>query len=145
MRRGASRPRRDAAVWLLGAALALLPPAWHWARTPAAIRRPATPVDLTHGAAARQWRFLASARGLIPPVAPFTVRAADRQEEMNLFMLALGLFPQLPPVPTSYWERPYPRHARAARFALALGCVGQEEEGWEVVSRLPDGCVLRRR
>ncbi len=93
------------ATWWLGvviATIALMAPVYRQgdvclART--------SPFDNTGSGHAEQWRFLSEAAEHIPSGASFTVAAQDRETEMSLFMMAVGLLPHATPLPTSYYGR----------------------------------------
>jgi hypothetical protein len=119
---GAEKPsmrRSVAAVWWLGTVgvLALL------LATP--IRLGAidfsrhSPFDNTRSGHAEQWLFLSRAARYVPRGETFTVRAPDRDTEMSLFMMAIGLLPEASPLPSSYYGRSNVSGDRA-RFVLEM-------------------------
>jgi hypothetical protein len=141
-KRLASRP---ALLWLAATFLLLFFPLLGWHRIPAGDRwrLPDTPLDRTNPAAAQEWRFLRRARAWVPPGASFTVLAEDRNREMSLFMISIGLLPDRWPLPSSYFLQPDASGARA-EYVLAFQCDPRGAAGGILIRRLPDGCVYRR-
>jgi hypothetical protein len=78
-----------------------------------------SPFDNTGSGHAEQWIFLREAAELVPIGARFTVTAPDRETEMSLFMMAVGLLPNATPLPTSYYGQPVSTGSKA-RFVLEL-------------------------
>ena len=143
--RPAPRGRLARFAWSVAAFLLLLFPAARWAAAPPGtrLRAPRTPLDRTTPWSVPDWEFLAAARDLVPPGETFTVRAADRRHEMNLFMMSIGLLPRGRPEPSSYAGFPYPGDGLSATYVLDFGCSLPPANG-ALVARVPHGCVLRR-
>jgi hypothetical protein len=148
---GASPPspvptRRDRlpALWLAGAFVLLLFPFAQWLAIPRGYRLVATgtPLDGTRPDLAAEWRFLALARPLVPRGARLTVIAKDDGTEMELFMLAFGLFPDCRPVPTTYFAKPHAL-GKTAEYVLAFDGDAPEEPA-VLVGKVPGGSVWRR-
>ena len=131
----------DNVRWTILAALLLAGPALFWWSEPPARRlhHPNSPFDLTLEPAAHRWIFLASARPLLPRDAVVTVRAANPDDEMSLYMLALGLFPKDSVVPRSYWGARVDPKLHAS-YELAFGCVDRDRSQ-RIVAEVPYGCV----
>ena len=132
------------AFWLAGAFALLLFPLAQWLAIPPGYRLVATetPLDGTRPDLAYEWRFLVLARPLVPPRARITAIARDDGQEMELFMLSVGLYPDARPVPTTYFLKPQ-RHGAAAEWVLALDCDVPEGKA-SIAGRVPGGCVWRR-
>lgn len=79
-----------------------------------------SPFDNTHSGQAEQWIFLRQAARHVPRDASFTILAADRDTEMSLFMMAVGLLPEARPLPSSYYGQSAATGERA-RFVLEFG------------------------
>jgi hypothetical protein len=93
-----------------------------------------SPFDNTHSGHAEQWTFLSEAAHHVPAGATFTVHAQDRDTEMSLYMMALGLLPEASPLPSSYYGRPTVVGHRA-RFVLDLnGSESVESRGTRSVA-----------
>lgn len=93
------------ATWWSGvvvATVALLAPLHHQGAVTLSL---SSPFDNTASGHAEQWRFLSEAAEHVPDGASFTVVARDRETEMSLFMMAVGLLPHASPRPTSYYGR----------------------------------------
>jgi len=102
-----------AAVWCFGiiistAALVSLP--LRSAEVDHSLR---TPFDNTGSGHAAQWAFVSEASHHVPHGATFTVAAADRDLEMSLYMMAVGLLPEAVALPSSYYGRSTPIGERA--------------------------------
>jgi len=72
-----------------------------------------TPFDNTDSGHAAQWSFLSEASHHVPAGASFTVVADDRDLEMSLYMMAVGLLPEAVALPSSYYGRSAPIGERA--------------------------------
>jgi hypothetical protein len=106
------------------------------------LRLPATPLDRTSASGTRQWAFLQECRGRVPPRASLTVVAADPEEESALFMLALGLYPDHPVWPSSYFGSPVEMGSRAQYVLIFPGAT--PPPGLEIVARWDGGAIGRR-
>ncbi len=135
--------RWDDVRWTTFAVLLFIAPALFWLNEPPARRfhHPDSPLDLTLEPAAHRWIFLASARPLLPRDVAVTVRAASADEEMSLYMFAVGLFPKNRVVPRSYWGATVEPKLHAD-YELAYGCVGRGLAG-EVIADVPYGCLRK--
>lgn len=129
--------------WAILVTLLFAGPVHFWVNEPPSRRllQPLTPVDLTLDHAARQWTFLASAEPLLPRGATVTVQAADPDDEMSLYMLALGLFPRNTVVPESYWGRKVEPRMHAD-YELSFGCTLPQVEG-QALARVTFGCMRK--
>jgi len=136
--------RRLPALWLAGTFALLLFPLAQWLAIPAGYRLVPTdtPLDGTRPDLAYAWRFLVLARPLVPPRARITAIARDDGREMELFMLAVGLYPDARPVPTTYFLKQMP-HGATADYVLALDCDVPDGKA-SLVGKVPGGCVWRR-
>ena len=141
---GSRSARRLPALWLAGAFVLLLFPLARWLAIPPGYRLVSTetPLDGTRPDLAYAWRFLVLARPLVPPRARITTIARDDGREMELFMLAVGLYPDARPVPTTYFLKPQVEGAQAD-YVLALDCDVPEGKA-VLVGKVPGGCVWRR-
>ncbi|HEY2796686.1 MAG TPA: hypothetical protein VGK26_02245 [Thermoanaerobaculia bacterium] len=132
-------------VWLLSALVLLAVPAV--ARLSHGVgeqlRLPATPLDRTSASGTRQWAFLQECRGRVPPRASLTVVAADPEAESALFMLALGLYPDHPVWPSSYFGSPVDSGSHAQYVLIFDGAT--PPPGLEIVAQWDGGAIGRRR
>lgn len=115
------RDRVSTLLWLTGSVLLLAFPLRTWIGESAhgPLTWPVTPFDRSDPNAARQWLFLSRAAAIVPPGATYTVVATDRDVEMNLFMISIGLLPDAHPLPTSYYGIPFPAVGSRARFVIS--------------------------
>ncbi len=104
---------------------------------------PDVPPANLNKAFAAQWRFLNQARRVLPEGSSFTVRAADPDMEMSLFMFSLGVQLDQEPLPSSYFGG-MRLEGNKARYILALEPFVPEEQGLETVARFKEGTVYRR-
>jgi hypothetical protein len=128
----------------MAAAALLFIPGLSKSRLPllAPLRVPKTPVDLVWDRYARFWSFLKEARHHVPPGQTYTVVAPDREDEMYLYMLSLGIFEKQVALPTSYFGHPTPDGERA-RFVLAYrNTAGGPKD--RLVARLEEGAIYER-
>jgi hypothetical protein len=132
----------SAVLWIVGTLLLLAPPLIRWVAWPVPISVPRTPVDHVNGLYARQWALIEAARGIIPPGQTYTAIARDKEDEMLLFMLSLGLLADRAPMPSSYWKGPVAEGGRA-RYVLSYECF-EPPGGARLVRRFPEGCVWER-
>jgi hypothetical protein len=132
-------------IWLAGAAAVLIA-GLSTSRLPsfrAALRIPATPLDLTNGRLARMWSFLEEARDRMPEGASYTVIASNPDDEMYLYMFSLGLLPTQRALPSSYYGNPQPVGLQA-RYVLSFGGRPPGTDGARVRFRSADGAVYER-
>ncbi len=128
------------AVWIAGTCALLVPPVVGWFSTPESFRIPETPVDRTNALYAQEWLLLQQTKEIIPPGQSYTVIAGDKNEEMLLFMLSLGVLLDRPAMPTTYWRIPQPEQGDRARYVVSFGCV--EPAGRKrLVRRTTNGCI----
>lgn len=130
------------AVWVAGTLAFLALSLARWISPPAPISIPRTPVDRVNGLYARQWALVQEAKTVVPTGQSYTAIAKDREAEMLLFMLSLGVLTDRLGVPTSYWKGPV-REGAGARYVVSYECV--EPEGAVLVRRFPEGCIWERR
>ncbi len=130
-------------IWLLSAlALCAVPAGRRLSYGVEQFRLPATPLDRTSASGTRQWAFLQECRRWVPPKASLTVLAADPTEEGALFMLALGLYPDHPVWPSSYYGTPVAMGANAEYVLIYPGAA--RPAGVEIVAEWEGGAVGRR-
>jgi hypothetical protein len=132
-------------LWWLGSVALLIAPAQIWSNTPLAeFRRPPdSPIDRSapHGAA--HWRLVSKAAAVLPGDASVTFRAASRDDEMSMFMIAVGLMPAADLRPSSYWNGKVTEGA-AAEYVVAFQAGADIEPGSELIGHWPEGVLLRR-
>ncbi len=139
------RAVRNHWVWL-GGATAVLVAGLSTSRIPwsrSLLDIPATPLDLTNVRLARLWGFLAEVRDKVPEGASYTVLAPDRDDEMALYMFALGVLYKQVALPSSYFGDARPE-GRQARYVLSYGGAPPETDGALLVFRARDGAVYIR-
>ena len=100
-----SRTRKTvvAALWWLGVAFSVIALFVHPHRYSEIDLSLRSPFDNTRSGHAEQWIFLSEAARHVPRGTTFTVLAPDRDTEMSLFMMAVGLLPEASPLPSSYY------------------------------------------
>lgn len=104
---------------------------------------PDVPMAIVNPAFARQWRFLNQAKQVLPERVSYTVRSADPDSEMSLFMFSLGVLLDQQPLPTSYFGGAQAGGAQA-EYILALEPFVPDETGVRVIARFNEGTVYRR-
>ena len=124
------------AVLLAGLALSRVPlrSVWHI---------PVTPLDFTSDRLAHLWTFLHEVRGKVPDGATYTVLAPNRDDEMYLYMLSLGLLDRQEALPSSYFGVSWP-NGHEARYVLSYGNALRETEEFHLVFRAAEGAVYER-
>ena len=110
-------------VWWLGVVISVMTLWVHPHRHGAIDWSLDSPFDNTHSGQAEQWIFLRQAARHVPRDASFTILAADRDTEMSLFMMAVGLLPEARPLPSSYYGQSLGT-GEQARFVLEFGTSG---------------------
>lgn len=105
---------------------------------------PVTPLDRTDGNRARQWAFLESCRPYFLPASSLTVLADDPDDEMALFMMAIGAFPYSLPLPSSYYGLLTPEEGRKAEFVLAYRRPPPADWPLRLVANVEDGAIYER-
>lgn len=138
---------RSQMFWLVATLAMLAFPVSLWSRTAAGQRLhdARSPIDLTHPALGAQWQFLDAALRQIPPGESFTVLAVTPDEEMSLFMIAIGLGRGRRALPSSYWSAPRPEAGGLARFVLVYRPDADCPSGSTLVGRAAGGCICDRR
>ena len=105
---------------------------------------PRTPADHSPGSASIWWHFLDQARTHLPSGASYTIRAQDRNIEMRLLMIAIGLLPDHEIRPSSYFGKPTRNNGGDdAEYVLFFG-TAPPDHGLEQVAVVDDGAVYRR-
>jgi len=104
---------------------------------------PLTPLDETNAELGREFFFLCIAGPSVPSGASFTPTAEDPETETSLFFLSIGLLPDRPALPSSYWGDPKPEEAAKAEYRLDYGCA-RRAPGFDSVTRVAGGCVRAR-
>jgi hypothetical protein len=103
-----------------------------------------SPFDNTHSGHADQWIFLNEAAHHVPRGATLTVLAADREIEMSLFMMAVGLLPEASTLPSSYYGRSTAIGDRA-RFVLEMNGSESERLTGAISTAIAGGRITERR
>lgn len=133
-----------AAIWFV--ALVLLA-SWMtsgWFRHPTGNRLVLfdTPFDQTPGLDRGQWQFLQQIHEVLPEGAPYTIRAATPDLEMQLYMLAAGVVDGREGVPSTYYGVANDG-AAAIRWIASYQCAVVPPDA-TIVLRVSDGCVCER-
>jgi hypothetical protein len=102
-----------------------------------------SPFDNTRSGHAEQWIFLSEAAHNVPRGMTFTVRAPDRDIEMSLFMMAVGLLPEASPLPSSYYGQSTEMGDRA-RFVLEFEAPGSVQAPEKHSAAITGGRVTKR-
>ncbi|HEY6146562.1 MAG TPA: hypothetical protein VIZ69_02655 [Thermoanaerobaculia bacterium] len=142
-----TRDRRDTAIWALAGIflLAFAPRVWSRGNPARLFTLAETPIDRPSPEGAAQWAFLSESLKHLPQGASYTIRAGDGDQEMNLFMMSLGLYQGHMPYPNSYFGIPIPGYAANADFVLSYRCAGAGAGPGAnaLVARVRGGCVER--
>lgn len=125
-RTAALRPERlrwlPAVIWYAGAALVLLTIVQGWLAKPfPRPLKPQLPYQYTPFSDPRYWVFLEQASDCVPPGSAFAVTAPSRDEEHELYLLAVGAIPQATPLAASYFGYQQNEHIARARYILSFG------------------------
>jgi hypothetical protein len=136
---------RQQYFWIVATVAMLAFPITFWSRVPAPrAYAPRSPVDLSHPGFAEQWRFLDSILRAVPPGESFTVIASTPDEEMSLFMIAIGLAGDRRPLPTSYWNVPQRDAGGLARYLLVYRPGAVCPTATRLVAQSDGGCLCDR-
>lgn len=110
-------------VWLISAFVVLAGPLVTWSSflRNHPLRVPASPTENDQPQLAAYWRFLASARPIVPPGSSYTIKAPTPDDETQLFMLSAGLYADTTPYPATYVWQPQPGGGREAKYVLVYG------------------------
>lgn len=134
--------RVSSVLWIAGTLALLAPPLVRWIDSPVSLAIPLTPVDRVNWLYARQWALVQEAREVVPAGETFTTIAKDKDDEMLLFMLSVGVIRKRFPIPTSYWHRPVAEGAQA-RYVVSYECF-EPAGAPRLLRRFPEGCVWER-
>jgi hypothetical protein len=109
-------------LWLACAGLVLAHAAVVWAGflREHELTRPRSPIDIAQPQYASYWRFLASAKRVVPPGATYTVKGQTLLDEMDLFAISLDVLTQARAMPSSYLSQPLP-DGDQAKYVLVHG------------------------
>jgi hypothetical protein len=109
-------------LWLAGALILLVPSAATWILffRDHGWRQPSSPIDLAQPVYASHWRFLSSARRIVPNGATYTVKGQTLAGEMDLFAISLDVLPRAKAMPSSYLSYPLP-DGQKAKYVLVEG------------------------
>jgi len=102
-----------------------------------------SPFDNTRSGHAEQWIFLSEAARHVPCGMTFTVLAPDRDTEMSLFMMAVGLLPEASPLPSSYYGQST-EVGDHARFVLEFEAPGSVRTPEKHTTAITGGRVAKR-
>lgn len=102
---------------------------------------PETPFDHTGSGHAKQWKFLEQASAVVPAGSLFSIRAADSDIEMSLYMMSVGILPGATAVPNTYYGRPV-ANREAVGFILDFGAETGAREGTVRTTAVEGGLVI---
>lgn len=143
----ASRPQKTLiALWLSASAAILVFALPGWIESgdrPVAHRIP-SPMDRTNGHLSDRIRLFRKAAPLVPRGASFTVRGAHDDDDMAMYMVALGVLPGRRAVPFSYFGHPIPNKSSEARYVLDATCQTQVDSKVRLVRKFDEGCLFER-
>ena len=105
-------------------------------------RVPETPLDMIAPKQAAQWKFLRRVWVEMPRSVVYAVRAPDLHDEMSIYMMSLGLFPQSQARAGSYFGHPR-GPVDDAQIILALPCSAPVPSGFDC-RPVGDGCLCAR-
>lgn len=141
--KGMTRDTVVVAVWWLGVMISVITFFSHLYRPDGIDHSLRSPFDNTRSGHAEQWIFLSEAARHVPPGVSFTVLAADRETEMSLFMIGVGLLPESSPLPSSYYGQSTSAGDRA-RFVLELDRPRTAHSPRDQVIEISGGRVIDR-
>jgi hypothetical protein len=146
-RRPRSRTSGAIRVWTFCGGVLLLfgPSLWRREGSAAVFTAAETPIDRPSLSAAAQWRFLSDARTHVEKGESFTIAARDPSDEMNLYMMSIGIFAGHFIYPNSYFGIGIPGYAAHADVVLDFGCLHADEPDRDLRAKVRGGCVERRR
>jgi len=135
--------------WLAAALLILLfaPLVWKRGGRGGWFEIAETPLDRSSPSGAQQWRFLSDALQVVPPGGSYTIFAPTPDEEMNLFMMSLGVCVGRRPFPHSYFGVVTPGYSENADYVLDFGCraPARASRPIERLVGVRHGCVAKRK
>jgi hypothetical protein len=132
------------AAWLLAACLSLAPAIAVF--LPPRLKDyhvPETPLDMIAPMQARQWKFLRQAWVEMPRSVVYAVRAPNLHDEMSIYMMSLGMFPDSAARAGSYFGIPRPGGADDAQVLLCLPCLDPAPAGFDC-KHVGEGCICGR-
>lgn len=145
----ARRPPTSGSIrlWTICGGLLLLfaPSLWRREGSAAIFTAAETPIDRPSRSAAEQWRFLSDARTHVEKGESFTIAARHPADEMNLYMMSVGIFAGHFVYPNSYFGIAIPGYAEHADVILDFGCAHANQPDRELRAKIRGGCVERRR
>ncbi len=110
-------------IWLIAALVVLTGPLVTWSGflRGHSLQVPQSPTENDQPQLAAYWRFLASARPIVPAGSSYTIKAPTADDETQLFMLSAGLYADVTPYPSTYVWQPQPGGGSEARYVLVYG------------------------
>lgn len=134
------------ALWLSASAVLLVFALFHWIESGSrpAVHRIPSPMDRTSGHLSDRIRLFREAAPFIPPGSSFTVRGSGDDDDMAMFMLALGILPGRKAAPFTYFRHAFPNLSSEARYILDATCGTYDEREVRLVRKFEEGCVFER-
>lgn len=126
-RRGATLNSRRlqslaSALWYAGAIIVLFVMAQSWIVSPfPQPLKPQLPYQYTPFSDPRFWVFLQQSADCVPDGARFTVTAPSREQEHELYLLAVGAVPHATPLSATYFGFRQNEHIARASHILSFG------------------------
>jgi len=100
-------------------------------------------MDRTSGFLSDRLRLFRKAAPLVPRGATFTVRGRGDDDDMAMFMLALGVLPGRKANPHTYFGG-FPNLEQESRYILDATCGEYDPREVRLVRKFDEGCVYER-
>lgn len=134
------------ALWLWASAVLLVFALPGWIESgprPVAHRIP-SPMDRTNGYLSDRIRLFRKAAPLVPRGSSFTVRGSGDDDDMAMYMVALGVLPGRKAAPFTYFGHAFPNLSSEARYLFDATCGTYDEREVRLVRKFDEGCVFER-
>jgi len=101
-------------------------------------------MDRTSGYMSDRIRLFRKASPFVHPGSSFTVRGTNDDDDMAMFMIALGVLPGRKAVPSSYFGHHVPNLSSQTRYLLDATCQTQVGPTVRLVRKFDEGCLFER-
>lgn len=134
------------ALWLSASAALLVFALLHWIESGSrpVVHRIPSPMDRTFGYVSDRIRLFRKAAPLVPRGSSFTIRGSGDDDDMAMYMLALGVLPGRKAVPFTYFGHAVPNLSSEARYILDGTCGTYDQREVRLVRKFDEGCVFER-
>lgn len=134
------------ALWLSASGALLLFALFHWVESGSrpVVHRIPSPIDRTDGYLSDRIRLFRKASPLVMRGSSFTVRGSGDDDDMAMYMLALGVLPGRKAAPYTYFGHAFPNLSSEARYILDATCGTYDESEVRLVRKFDEGCLFER-